>query len=384
MKILKNNYIYKKIYASIIFILILFIEIGTILPSIHSGLFENPELILQDNFLYKEMLFEVYGKVNTIVFPYEIIRNNQQVVRRRDGWLSIPQADCDTLSQQHGLLELSDFCKKRNVNFLYCNYPAQAGNDQKLLEQGIYSFCDRRADRLLEFLQEKGIEYIDFRDELKVSGLTDEEIFYKTDHHWTTEAGFFAARRILEKCNKDMGYTFACDLLEEDKFVYTKYKNCWIGEIGKYVSRTWAEVLDDFVLIEPKYKTRLTLTIPDYAAYNRNGDFSDLINKDIYKKEGDIYNSRSWHYSYLFSNWGYGEIDNMLIENGDHILLVYDSFSLVVAPFMALASDKVILWDMRENTDSIYEYIDHNDVNIVVVAYTEGSSIAKEEMFNFR
>lgn len=38
---------------------------------------------------------------------------------------------------------------------------------------------------------------------------------------------------------------------------------------------------------------------------------------------------------------------------------------------------------MRFNDNSIEEYINNNDIDIVIVAYTEESSISKQNMFAF-
>lgn len=51
--------------------------------------------------------------------------------------------------------------------------------------------------------------------------------------------------------------------------------------------------------------------------------------------------------------------------------------------FYADASKKIVMWDMRFNDNSIEEYINNNDIDIVIVAYTEGSSISKQNMFAF-
>lgn len=379
----RKEILYKKLYTITVLAVMLFICMRVAIPLIKAGFRDDWETAMQERFIFKDVLFEVYGKVNVVLQPDEVIRNGQQVVRREDGRISIPQADCSMEFQQNSIQAFSDFCEEQDIVFLYCNYPAQTGSDKELLAQGIYSYCDKRADKLIDFLRVEGIEYLDFRIELTKSSLPDDEIFYKTDHHWTTKAGFFAAKSILEKCN-ELGCSFDCSLLQEELFTFTKYEKCWLGETGKYVSRSWAKVLDDFVLIEPKYETKLTLTIPDYSDYDRNGDFSDLINKEIFESNANVYDSASWHYSYLFANWGYGEIDNLLIQDeGKKVLLIYDSFSLVVAPFMALTADEIILWNTRENTNSVYNYIKENDIDVAIIAYTEGSSIAKEKMFNF-
>lgn len=50
---------------------------------------------------------------------------------------------------------------------------------------------------------------------------------------------------------------------------------------------------------------------------------------------------------------------------------------------MLMPAKKIVMWDMRFNDNSIEEYINNNDIDIVIVAYTEGSSISKQNMFAF-
>ena len=97
----------------------------------------------------------------------------------------------------------------------------------------------------------------------------------------------------------------------------------------------------------------------------------------------NYYNAKSWHYSYLFSNYDYCELTNNYNVDGKNILLIKDSYSLVMAPFMLMPAKKIVMWDMRFNDNSIEEYINNNDIDIVIVAYTEGSSISKQNMFAF-
>lgn len=209
-----------------------------------------------------------------------------------------------------------------------------------------------------------------------------EDIFYYTDHHWTTYAGLLSARSIIHHLNNNK-IQFDEDLLEDDNFSFIKYEECWIGETGKYVSRTWANKRDDYLLIEPEFLTDLQYRVPGHNI-EKTGDFDCLLDKEIYNEYGLNYNSPSWHYSYLFSNYDYAELINKNVQNGKRILLIKDSFSMVIAPFLIIPSEKVIMWDTRyDHLESVMEYIDSNEIDIVIVAYTQGSSIAKPSMFKF-
>lgn len=64
-------------------------------------------------------------------------------------------------------------------------------------------------------------------------------------------------------------------------------------------------------------------------------------------------------------------------------MLIKDSFSVVVAPFLALSCLELALWNMREKHESgLYEYIEKSDFDNVIVAYMEGC-LNVEDIFAF-
>ena len=86
-------------------------------------------------------------------------------------------------------------------------------------------------------------------------------------------------------------------LLSSDRYCYTKYNECWLGETGKKVSGTWAKVLDDLTLIEPNFETDVSYVV-DSATINRRGEFSDcFIDKSVLEEAKNYYNPKSWNYS---------------------------------------------------------------------------------------
>ena len=207
------------------------------------------------------------------------------------------------------------------------------------------------------------------------------DVFYKTDHHWKSQFGLYGARAIANYLNKEFGYNIDADLLSEQEFNFINHEKIWFGETGRSMSITWVRALDDFMEITPSYKT--SFTGDDFSnpeKLKENGDFSILYNPSGYAGNNDLY-SYSAHYSYgKYAGYG-AHIHNNLIKNGKKIMIVKDSFSVVVIPFLACAASDVFVWDMRDTDDSIYDYISKNKIDAVIVAYTD---FWKSKMYDFQ
>ena len=74
--------------------------------------------------------------------------------------------------------------------------------------------------------------------------------------------------------------------------------------------------------------------------------------------------------------------NNLDDGNGKKILIIKDSFSVVVIPFMILETSDITVWDMRtdQTKNGLYQYIKDNDFDVVLVAYTD---FWREDMWNF-
>ncbi len=368
----------KKIYSSI-FLCSMAVLLVCQFPRVKNWKIQDLESSVQENFFGRSMLFDIYGYIQLMISPNEIQQGDSMVVRLQDGRIAIPCSKADMTYQKEETFLLSEKCKEEGVRFLYVNFPSQCGSDAELLSEGVYSSADENADELISYLEENNVDILDMRAILQ--DYHAEDIFYYTDHHWTTYAGLISAQSIIHYLNNDET-EFDEQLLEFNNFSLKKYNECWIGETGKYVSHTWANKRDSFTLIEPQFATNLQYRIPNHNI-DKTGDFSCLINKEIYNQHEIGYDSSSWHYSYLFSNYDYAELINNNLADGKKILLIKDSFSMVVAPFLIIPSGRIIMWDTRYNTDSVTEYIDNHEIDIVIVAYTQGSSISKPSMFQF-
>ena len=269
--------------------------------------------------------------------------------------------------------QLASWCNERGIHFLYVIYPGKPRTDEELTELGFPSARNKVAVQMTEALREQQISFLDLREVF----LREEDyyaFFYKTEHHWTADAGVIAARMLAERLNAEFDAGLDIGRLEEDRIGRTVYPGAFVGEqgmktLGKYGER------DDFVVRFPLYTTHLRYSCPEDRV-DVSGGFEILTN-DRTLKEDHLNGGRSLYYYYLFKNSGLVEIWDEDAASGD-IFLIKDSFSNVVTPFLALTAKHITTWDMRRS-NQIYAYLkEHPEIDTVVVAYTVSSVLTKE------
>ena len=337
---------------------------------------------IETNYPGRYYWMELFGYINKALNKNVVVSKGNMYIQLDNGQLvyAVPQADVETAASNVAILK--EYCDSLDIEFLYVNFPSKPVNDNELKDIGIATYTNKNADMLISNLKKYCVPVLDIRESMTQR---DESLyfwFFKTDHHWRIEAGLFAAKEIINKLNEEFDFHLKTDVLDEKRFVYERYEQCWLGETGRQMSKAYSG-LDDFVKIVPDYDTQMEYIVPEIEM-NVRGDFSVLIDESRYNKETSlecIYDN-SWYYSYLMSNYGYAVIKNKMNESEKKILLIKDSFSLAVAPFLALTTDEVIMWDLRYNRNSLKDYLDENDIDVVVIALTE-TSIIKSIMFEY-
>ena len=298
-----------------------------------------------------------------------------------------PQTSTDYEIQQ--MTELKKFCDEEGINLLYVNEPTKYIDDRVIEQQlGAKSYINTNANLFLSRLDDAGINYIDLSDNIRAEGRDSFSMFYRTDHHWTTESGKWAAKIIAEKLNRDYGYKIRTDIYDDTKYTYTEYKDAWLGEQGRKLSKAYVG-LDDFTCIEPKFDTNYTVSTVN-GTYN--GTFSEtMIDKNNYRSDDleTIYACPSWHYSYLRVGMNQSVIKNNMVKKGK-VLVLGDSYEQVMVPFLSLGVNEVRTLVLRGYEGSLQEYIKANDIDTVVVAYAsfmigahDYPSSANYAMFDF-
>lgn len=284
-------------------------------------------------------------------------------------------------------LALKDFLDRRGIQLLYVNAPTKYLDDRIFMDEfGLSCYSNQNADLFLQRIGDTGIANLDLRRLVEEDGKNIYDMFYRTDHHWTVDSGLWAAEKVSEALNEDLGYQIDLSLYDRERYQETLYEKCWLGEQGRKVAQAYVG-LDDFLRLEPLFDTDLTLVTA--AGAEVDGDFSVFVDQGSYQFDGDVYHAPSMHYSYIRSGINQSKVMNRKVSDGK-ILLLADSYSQVVVPFLSLGVSEVDTLVLRGYDGSLREFIDAGDYDTVMILYAQfmigahdNASSANYSMFDF-
>lgn len=255
-----------------------------------------------------------------------------------------------------------EFLEENGINFLYVNEPTKYMDDALFSEGfGIETYSNRNADTLMARLRDAGIPVIDLRDNIRESGLNIFDLFYRTDHHWTTRTGLWATQIMAGGLNEYCGYDIDTSIYDASHYTFTDWSECWLGEQGQKIAVTYVG-LDDYTAITPNFPTHYTFKA---GSGNYEGTFDDFIDESIYDSGNSI--NDSWYYSYDQIN-----CINHNVETGK-VLILCDSYEQVTEPFISLGVHEVDSLILRDYDDSfsLRDHILENGYDTVMVCYAQ-------------
>ncbi|HCA04811.1 MAG TPA: hypothetical protein DEO32_02815 [Ruminococcaceae bacterium] len=189
-------------------------------------------------------------------------------------------------------------------------------------------------------LAQNGISFVDLRETFKNAYRQGNQLYYKTDHHWTSRGAYTA---YTELC-KSLGTVPASESL----FTIEQYS----GFYGTTYSSSgfWLTEPDQIEVWNNKSNSAANLHVKIVEATETKE--SDSVFFYDHLKEDDKYPV------FIDGNHAYTEITNSKAEKGT-LLVIKDSFSHSMAPFLAETYKKVILVDMRyfkaENVSAVVQ-----------------------------
>lgn len=288
------------------------------------------------------------------------------VVEIEDGQLAA-YCDKEDMSEKiNNVVELADFCKVNGAEFVYVSAPSKIDRHDK--KYAALDFSNANADSFLTGLKENGVRYVDIRDNIDAEGFTTRKLFFKTDHHWLAETGFWAAgitAKYLEAND-----IVSCDptLLDSNRWKTEVHHKVHLGSRGKKLTLARA-VPDDITLYYPNFYTHYHLEIPNLEL-EKDGDFSviyDMSRLDI-KNDEDYY---KWdaYWLYLYGDRPYIKLENTASQNNKKLLIVKNSFAEVFSPFISQEFRYTDVLDLRHFDGSLKSFIEQTKPDVVILLY---------------
>lgn len=205
-------------------------------------------------------------------------------------------------------------------------------------------------DETAKTLDESGVGFVDLRGTFKEKYAEGEQLYYRTDHHWTTDGAYEAYVKLCEK--------LGVEATPRDKFKKTAYDNFYGTTYS--TSGFWLTKPDKITVYHNPDNTEENITVgiseDGEDKYYGSMFFYDHIGED------DKYPV------FIDGNHALTEIRNSKAGHGT-LLLIKDSFSHSLAPFLAENYKRVILVDPRYYKQSVSELVKKTHADQVVALY---------------
>ena len=193
------------------------------------------------------------------------------------------------------------------------------------------------------FILERRPWITDLRDPLLSSSRSD--LWYKTDHHWTTAGAFLAYVAICKNLN--------ISPYGEEFFEIVEVCDDFFGTSSSRVGGIWAKS-DSIYLYRYGGDGDFTLNVPEKGITQEGFySFDALDGKDEYSV-------------FLGGNYGYAEITANTNEERERLLIIKDSYANSVIPFLALHFDLTVV-DPRYYSGDIFSLLPRADKILVLM-----------------
>lgn len=305
--------------------------------NIKSGRFVSElETFITDSFPLRDFLVGLKTRVEKIVGKKDI----NDIYLGKDDFMLTRYQKIDTSKLINLLNDFQTKNRESNINLMIV--PSSISiYDDKLPS---YAITDSEIDVINEIYNKVSIPSINVYNTLLKLKETD-QVFYKTDHHWTTIGAYYAYLEFCKKNNitpKNINYF---DIVKVNDFYGTLY-----SKTNNY------KVSSDTISL---FKTKTNFLVQ----YLDNKKESNTLYDDTYLNSKDKYSI------FLSNNHSLLTITNLDIVNNDEILVIKDSYGNSFIPFLAEHYKKVHVVDLRYNLNSMTDYLKKNNINNVLILY---------------
>lgn len=288
-------------------------------------------------------------------------REMNDVIKLNNGYLARPVGYVSDGELEPGvasLAELNRYLTASGAEFLVAMAPDTISKYDPQLPVGMEEFVNDDLDRMIHMLAEQGVEVMDLREVIHEDGIDQYTLMYKTDHHWTTRAGFYVYGKLADWIEERTGVKADENLRNIDNYSVTVYKNWHLGSRGQRTGSLYAGI-DDFELILPKFDTLLT-------DGERTGTFEELfINYSALEKRDMT--SRYTYDVTLESVWG--NYTNLLADNDLKVLVIGDSFTRAVCPYLNISYGENRFVHYQNLGVMTEGYVQEYDPDVVILLY---------------
>lgn len=313
-----------------------------------------------------------YGKMSFVNFNGALRRVLGQqemngVVKLDNGYLLAAvgyKEDGALRNNADKVISMKNYFDEKGIGFLYVIPPYTSSKYDPRLPAGVHDYGNDNLDRLSAMLKEGGVGVLDIREAMHEDGIDAYGMMYKTDHHWTTRAGFYAYSKINDILTDRLGCAVDPEVMDFGNYTVAGYPRWHLGSNGQRTGAYFAGV-DDFELILPAFETYVSHKT-DEGAFDEGAFDEVVIRKDVLEKR-----NLASRYTYDGVLWKtFGEFKNDNAANDKKILMMTDSFGRAVIPYLILSYSRVMSIEGQIDYETVNEY---NPDAVIVLDYVTSS-----------
>lgn len=174
----------------------------------------------------------------------------------------------------------------------------------------------------------------------------EENLYFRTDHHWTQYGAFLAYRELM--------HSFSMEAVDNNDFTVHKTS----GFLGTYYSKFRGSFIEpeEFILYEPQTEDLKV----EFIGENR------IESGVIFKENLSLYDK---YKTYLDGNYPLIRIINDNQPNNKKILVLKDSFANAMAPYFSESFSEVVYLDLRYYNLSLEDFMASENFDEVILVY---------------
>lgn len=266
--------------------------------------------------------------------------------------------------------KFNDWLKAQNISFVHVVAPYKVTTSKDNLPEGIEDYLNDEVDDFVIGLSNNGVHTIDLRQLMSTNIDEVNKYFYRTDHHWNTDAAFFAFQNIMKEINLRTRYT------GKDVWERNEIKDWFLGSQGKRVG-AWFAGTDSLVYYKPKFDTQMSCIVPHHKnIFKDDFEKANIRKQYIEKKNYFGYNA---YCVYIGGDYPLVKHRNSRATNDKRLLIIKDSFTLPLQAFMSTEFSEIDVIDPRHyRNSSIAEYVMWTQPDLVIKINSCGTFKGKQ------
>lgn len=335
---------------------------------------------------------ELYGASQKLLGRQvvEDVEPKYTVVKLADGSLTFANPDAQPVDMTVRAQEMVEFARRVEEKYeapvLYIQAPSKLA--MASLPDGINDYADAEADQFLSILAEQGVDTLDLRPAFRQAaqeGRALDELFFRTDHHWTAAGAFLGFQTLADKLREDYDYTIYPEITDPDHYSKYTFRDIFLGSQGKRVGTAYAG-LDDLEVWSPNFQSDFTYTVP-MSGIERRGPFAmSLLFPEMLAMDESLYEANPYTV-YSGGDFLLARAVNEISPHpwGRRVLVLRDSYGCAFTPFLSIISGEVITIDPRlfnGDQEEMLHYVEWLEPDLVFILNTT-SSLRVDELFPY-